>query len=82
MTEVEEAIIRKSEFEPYLWWRYIDDIFYLWEHGVEKVRSFRNDINKIHGTLKFVVEWSKTSINFLDIMVSVAEGITETKWYV
>ena len=79
MTELEEAILRKAEFKPYPWWRNIDDLFFFWEHGEGKLRSFINDINKIHPTLKFTAEWSKTSINFLDVTVSIAEGITEQK---
>ena len=37
---LEEEVLRKAEFKPYLWWRYIDDIFFLWEHGEEKLKSF------------------------------------------
>ena len=29
MEELEEEILLKAEFKPYLWWRYIDDIFLL-----------------------------------------------------
>ena len=35
MAELEEGILRKAEFKPYLWWRYIEDIFFLWEHEGE-----------------------------------------------
>ena len=82
MAELEEAILKEADFKPYLWWRYIDDIFFLWEHGEEKLRSFINDINENHSTIKFTAEWSKTSINFLDVTVSIAEGIIETDLYV
>ena len=41
-----------------------------------------NDINENHPTIKFTAEWSKTSINFLDVTVSIAEGIIETDLYV
>ena len=30
MAELEEKIIKESEYKPYLWWRYIDDISFLW----------------------------------------------------
>ena len=82
MAEMKEEIIRKAEFKPHLWWRYIDDIFFLWEHGEEQLNSFIDNINKMHPTIKFTVDWSKTSINFLDIPVSIAEGVTETDLYV
>ena len=82
MAELEEEILRKAEFKPYLWWMYIDDIFFLWEHGEEKLKSFTDNINKMHRTIKFTADWSKTSIIFLDVAVSITEGIIETDLYV
>ena len=32
MVELEEEILREVELKLYLWWRYIDDIFFIWEH--------------------------------------------------
>ena len=52
MAELEEEIIWKGESKPYLWWRYIDDIFFVWEHGEEKLKSFIGNINKIHPNYK------------------------------
>ena len=82
MAELEEAIFKEADFKPYLWWRHIDNIFFLWEHGEEKLRSLINDINKNHPTIKFTAEWSKTSINLLDVTASIAEGRIETDLYV
>ena len=78
MAELEEEIFRKAEFKPYLWWRYIDDIFFLWEHGEEKLQYFIGNINKMYPTIKSTADWSKTSINVLDVTVPIAEGIIET----
>ena len=36
----------------------------------------------MHPTIKFTAYWSKTSINFLDVTVSITEGIVETDLYV
>ena len=36
----------------------------------------------MHPTIKFTADWSKTSINFLDVTVSIAEGVIETDLYV
>ena len=33
-------------------------------------------------TIKFMADWSKTSINFLDVTVSITEGVIETDLYV
>ena len=40
MAELEEEILREVELKPYLWWRFIDDIFFIWEHGEEKLKEF------------------------------------------
>ena len=37
MAELEEKIIKEYEYKPYLWWRYIDQIFFLWEHRENKL---------------------------------------------
>ena len=55
---------------------YIDEIFFLWEHGEEKLKSFTDNINKMQPTIKFMADWSKT-INFLDVTVSIRKGITD-----
>ena len=39
MVEMEEEILREMELKPYLCCRYIDDIFVIWEHGVEKLKE-------------------------------------------
>ena len=70
MAELEKEIIKESEYKPYLWWRYIENIFFLWEHGENKLKSFIDKINKVNPIIKFTAEWSKTSINFLDVTVS------------
>ena len=44
-------------------------IFFLWEHGEEKLKKFSEYLNEKHPTIKFTAEWSQTSINFLDVPV-------------
>ena len=39
-------------------------------------------INKVDPTIKFMAEWSKTSINFLDVTVPLIEGVIKTNLYV
>ena len=36
----------------------------------------------MHPTIKFMADWSKTLINFLDATVSIAESVIETDLYV
>ena len=78
MVELEEEILEKVDNKPNLWWRYIDDIFFIWKHGEEKLRNSGETLNEIHLTIKFTAEWSQKSINFMDVTVSLIDGQVET----
>ena len=67
MSELEEEIIKESKYKPYLRWKYLDGIIFLCEN---ELKFFIDKINKVHPTIKFTAEWSKTSVNFLDVTVS------------
>ena len=67
ISELEEEIIKESEYKPYLPWKYVDDIIFLCEN---ELKFFIDKINKVHSTIKFTAAWSKTSVNFLDVTVS------------
>ena len=82
MTELEEETLSEIELKPYLWWRYVDDIFFLWEHREEKLKDFIKHLNEKHPTIKFTAEWSETLINFLDVAVSLIGGKVTTDLYV
>ena len=50
--------------------RYLDDIFCMWTDGLEKLKEFFNYLNSCHPTIKFTMDCSDTTINFLDISVT------------
>ena len=64
MADLEEKILRASEKKPMIWWRYIDVIFFISEHGEESLEKFLNQLNSFHPTIKFTAEYSKERINF------------------
>ena len=64
MTELEEEILREVKLKPYLWWWYIDDIFFIWEHREGKLKEFSDVLNKKHPTMKFATEWPKHKLIF------------------
>ena len=69
MADLEEKILNAFEEKPMIWWRYIDDIFFVWEHGEESLEKFLNKLNTFHPTIKFTAEYSKETINFLDVNI-------------
>ena len=66
---LEENILSDRELKPLAWWRYIDDIFMLWQHGEEELKKFLDALNCYHPTIKFTAEYSREKINFLDVNV-------------
>ena len=69
MSDFEEAFLKSSPYKPYVWWRYIDDIFMIWQHGEEQLQQFLDLLNSCHPTLKFTSEHSRDRVNFLDVQV-------------
>ena len=57
-----------------IWWRYIDDIYYIWEHGEESLETFLNKLNTFNPTIKFTAEYSKETINFLEDSIRLVGG--------
>ena len=70
MGDLEEKLLAQFPLKPYLWWRYIDDIFMVWTHMEDKLEGFFNHLFYQHSTIKFTLEFSKSHISFLDVTVS------------
>lgn len=50
-----------------IWWRYIDYIFVVWIKGEKEFIEFLNYINIVYEIIKFIWNWSRDKINFLDV---------------
>ena len=44
--------------QPFLWKRFIDDIFLIWTHSIQELDDFINQVNNCHATIKFIQEVS------------------------
>ena len=62
MDDLEEQIISAFEEKPMIWWRYIDNIFFIWEHGEESLEKFLSKLNSIHPTITFTAEYSEKKV--------------------
>ena len=82
MDEVETSFLETQEIKPFVWFRYIDDVFFIWTHGQEKLDSFLEELNRCNSSLKFTYESSKTSIPLLDLKVSLSNGYLSTDLHI
>ena len=72
---VENDFLDSEIVKPWLWLRYIDDILFIWTEGEDKLL---NCLKNFHPNLKFTHEKSKSSVNFLDVSVSIVDNKLET----
>ena len=49
--------------------RFIDEVFMVWTKSEKELKSFINEINKKHHSIKFDFKFSKQKIEFLDTLV-------------
>ena len=75
----ETNALTNAPWQPHTWWRYIDDIFMIWTEGSDHLKIFVDYLNNIHPTIKFTSSHSLTNVPFLDVMVSLHNGIIETQ---
>ena len=55
-----------------LWYRYIDDVFYLWRGPDSDLRKFHHFLHSFHDSIEFTLKVGDHSLNFLDITISLS----------
>ena len=79
MADFNEKMLESFEKKPMFWRRYIDDIFFVWEHGEESLKVFIVQVvNTFHSTIKFTAEYSKEEVISLDVNIKLIDGELKT----
>ena len=71
MDKIKTAFLETQELQSLVWFRYIDDIFFIWTNGEQDLETFLCSLNEFHTNIKFTYESSKENIAFLDLNISV-----------
>ena len=77
----EQHAIDNSLLEPFIWWRFIDDIFMIWVHGEKHLKPSIGYLNSIHPSIKFTHEYSNSlqqTLPFLDVQVYLINNHIQT----
>ena len=69
MGDLEERMLSEAPCRPWIWWRYIDDVFFIWTRDGSSLNAFFDHINSFHRTIKFTWETSLKQTHFLDVTV-------------
>ena len=51
MGDFEDKFVYSYPLTPLIWKRFVDDIFFIWTYGDEKLKHFVNYLNTCHTTL-------------------------------
>ena len=81
LPKFETDALTRASFQPFIWWRYMDDIFMIWTRSIQDLNTFTSFLNDIHSTMKFTCDYSFTPIPFLDVSVSLHSGKIVTDLY-
>jgi hypothetical protein len=74
-----KALISYQGLKPTNIARLVDDCFFIWNHSLDSLNTFITYLNNIHDTIKFVLTYSKTNINFLDTTTYIENFTIKTK---
>ena len=65
----EETALKKCRLKPTHYFRFLDDIFGLWEHSTEEFEQFIQILNTHHASITVKYVTNKEHIDFLDVTV-------------
>ena len=81
MDYIEREFLKSQQIQPWIWFRYIDDILFVWTASEKELEEFLNRLNNFHNNLRFTHERSRESLNLLDVTVKSQQGEFVTDLY-
>ena len=82
MDKLETDFLKTQKLQPFVRFRYIDDVFFIWTHGKEELESFMKELNSFIDHIKFTSESNKENINFLYVKINLFNGHLMTNMYI
>ena len=70
MDKFERNYLKTQILQPFVWFRYIDDVFFIWTHGKEELENFMKELNSFSDHIKFTFESDKENIIYLDVTLT------------
>ncbi|XP_071453466.1 uncharacterized protein [Hetaerina americana] len=70
MEDFEEKALNSAPMRPKCFFRYVDDTFIIWPHGLNTLNAFLEHMNNQHPNIRFTMEIEKNHRRpFLDILI-------------
>lgn len=74
LLEFDRAAMNDFKIKPELFFRFLDDVFFIWLGSEKELKDFENFLNTLIPDIHIEFEYSKTSINFLDTTIFTEKG--------
>ena len=81
MDKTETDVLKTQELQPFVWLRYIDDIFFIWAHGEAELKKLMKGLNNFLPNFQFTYDSSRKRVAFLDLNVSLKNVSITTDLY-
>ena len=82
MDDLQTKLLQSQSLQPLVWFRYIDEVFFIWTHGNDKLEKFLDDLNSFDFNIKFTHESSKDNVTFLDFMLKFSKVYLTTDLHI
>ena len=70
MDFIEQPALNSCPFKHSLWFRFVDDILAVWEHGQDCLKDFLAHLNSFDSNLQFTIELDVTGkLPFFDVLI-------------
>ena len=73
MNRLEQDFLSLQHVQPLLYTRYMDDVFFIWTHGEDQLKSLYDAFNSFHPTIRLTMDYSAESVSFLDTRISIQD---------
>ena len=77
----EKQMLSTYHHKPFIYFRYIDDIFMIWTEGEDNLNKFLEHCNKQNKHIQFTSSDIGTTVPFLDVSVSLQNQKLHTDLY-
>ena len=70
MDFIEQSALNSFPLKHSLWFRFVDDILVVWEHGQDSLKDFLAHLNSFDSNLQFTIELEDSGkLPFLDVLI-------------
>jgi len=70
----EKELLERSAKKPLAYFRFVDDVWGLWTHGLDALEEFHQLSNTLHPRIKIELRHATEKIEFLDVITTIRNG--------